>query len=252
MASYPGGLISSYDPAKPWGPSGDPSGNPYMLPGGNKFIHRPYHMVVSPDNQSILIGGIPDYGMLGGSLAVFNPETCEIESEYRNIVQEHSIKGLCLTADGLVCGGSSTDGGGGAHASDDDAEIFLWDYSERRKIFSTVAVPGTQSISDLISGPDGMIYGLADSFIFVFDPVKREIVHIEQSTYGDPAFNALTISPKGTVLALLGSDVVEIQPESYHSESIARYSEQITAGVAIVDDMMYFGCKSHVIGFRIS
>lgn len=252
MAAYPGGIISRYDPEKPWNPSNDPSGNPYMLPGDNAYIHRPYHMTVSPDNKRILIGGIPDYGMLGGSLAVFNPETCEIEAEYRNVIQDHSIKGLCLTADGLVCGGSSTEGGGGAHARHGDAEIFLWDYFERRKIFSMVAVPGIQSISDLILGSDRMIYGLADNVIFVFDPVKREVVHIEESTYGDPAFNPLTISPKGTVLALLGSDVVEIQPESYHSESIAHYSDQITAGVAIVDDMMYFGCRSHVIGFRIS
>jgi hypothetical protein len=251
MAAYPWGAISSYDPAKPWNPSRDPSGNPFMLPGDNKYIHRPYHMTVSPDNQRILIGGIPDYGMLGGSLVVFNPESCEKEAEYRNIIQDHSIQGLCVTADGLVCGGSATEGGGGAHALDGDAEIFLWDYYERKKLFSMVAVPGTQSVTDLILGPDKMIYGLADSFIFVFDPDRREIVHVEKSVYGDPAFNALTLSPKGTVLALLGSDVVEIQPKTYHSESIAHYSDQITAGAAIVDDMMYFGCKSHVIGFRI-
>lgn len=251
-AAYPGGIIASYDPDKPWDPSGDPSGNPYVLPGDNTYIHRPYHMVVSPDSQNILIGGIPDYGMLGGSLVVFDPSTYKKEAEYRNIIPEHSIKGLCLTADGLVCGGSSTEGGGGAHTTDDDAQIFLWDYFDRRTVFSAVAVPGTQSISDLILGPDRMIYGLADDFVFVFDPTNREIVHVQRSAYGDPAFNALTISPKKGVLALLGSDIVEIQPETYQTQSIAHYEGQITAGVAVIGQTLYFGDNSHVIGLTLS
>jgi streptogramin lyase len=252
MAAYAGGIISEYDPSKSWNPSKDPSGNPHMLPGGNAYIHRPYRMVVSPDTERILICGIPDYGLLGGSLVVLNPETCEKEAEYRNIIQDHSIKGLCLTTDGLVCGGSSTEGGGGAHTLNDDAQVFLWDYFERRKTFSTVAVAGAKSVSDLILGSDGMIYGLADNTIFVFDPVKREVIHTEEFTYGVPAFNALALSPRGTVLALLGSDIVEIQSESYRCRSIARYSDLITAGVAVVGDTVYFGCRSHVIGFRLS
>lgn len=251
MAAYPGGILSCYDPSKPWNPARDSSGNPRMLPGDNTYIHRPFKMIEAPDQEMILIGGIPDYGMVGGSLVVFNPDTCKKEAEYRNIIESHSIKGLCLTADGMVCGGSSTEGGGGAHILQNDAEIFLWDYKTRKKVFSIVAVPGTQSVSDLILGPDKMIYGLADQYIFVFDPVKREIIHVEESIYGQPAFNALTLSPKGNVLALLGSDVVEILPETYETKSIAHYSEQITAGVVIVGGSMYFGCKSHLIGFKL-
>ncbi len=253
MAAYTGCAMAYYDPSKPWNVGEGPENNPRRLKSYSRYAHRPYCMSPAPDGKKILIGGIPDYGLLGGSLIVFDPDTLEIENEYRNVIQDQSIVGLCLTADGLVCGGSSIGGGGGSHPTEKEGKLFLWDYAKREKVFETVPVPGAGGVTNLVKGPDNLIYGFAGDTLLVFDPKARRVVHTEKLPYGGgPMLSGFGLAPNGKLIALLGGNIVEITPGTFTHRSLAKYEGGISAGMAIVGNTVYFGSKSHVVGFDMS
>ena len=59
----------------------------------------------------------------------------------------------------------------------------FWIWTKNELLYREAVVPGAAQITDVILGPDGLIYGLASgSAFFVFDPESREIVHFEKKT----------------------------------------------------------------------
>ncbi|MGM9973624.1 MAG: hypothetical protein ACI33K_06260, partial [Clostridiaceae bacterium] len=61
---------------------------------------RPY--IMKFENDKLLIGTIPDYGKLGGTLTIYDPATGARET-YKNVVQDQSIVGLAYR-DGKIYG----------------------------------------------------------------------------------------------------------------------------------------------------
>ena len=252
IASYPGGQMSVYDPSKAWNNGSEEDCNPrYLTPMSNN-VHRPYIMCAAPDGENILVGGVPDYGMVGGSLIIYNPKQQKVEEEFKNIVQDQSIFGLCITKSGLVCAGSSIEGGGGANITETEAKLILWDYEKREKILEIIPVPGAEAITDLTLASDNNIYGFADDTLIVFNPESRKLIHTEQMPYGKPAFRAMTQGPNNELIALLGSDIVKITPETYTHKNIAKYENGITGGIAVIDNEVFFISDSHIISLVLS
>src|SRR5690606_20868421 len=93
-----------------------------------------------------------------------------------NIVPDQSVVALAYK-DGLVYGGTSVFGGMGVTPKAKEAELFIWDVKEKKKVFSTVPAPGKPAVCQLHVGPDGNIWGLAGGVVFVFDPKKREVIY---------------------------------------------------------------------------
>lgn len=252
MFSYPGCAVSSYDPTKPYKPGRESSANPYMLPQLSRFAYRPYCCCPAPDGKKIVVGGIPDYGMLGGSLAVFDPEIDRIEAEYPNVVRNQSITGLCVTEDGFICGGSSIEPGSGGHPTEKEAVIFLWDYEKREMVFETVPLPGVAKISSMISAKDGLVYGLScEGHLVVFDPAARKLVRAEKLPYGLPAFTSLAQADNGKLIALIGGGIIEISPDTYAHRLLAKWENGIGGGIAVTKGRVYFLSGSHVVSYGL-
>ncbi|GAB2670542.1 S-layer homology domain-containing protein [Paenibacillus thermoaerophilus] len=140
---------------------------------------RPFAMT-SGDGK-LFIGTFPTYGKLGGALTVLE-ETRGPDGEvsgvtyemYRNLVPNQSIMGLAYK-DGVVYGGTSRVGGLGIDPTEPEAMMFAFDVATKQlKIQPFVpALPGAKGpvnmIGELSIGPDGLLWGIADTTIYKAD-----------------------------------------------------------------------------------
>lgn len=137
---------------------------------------RPY--IMKFENEKLLIGTIPYYQKLGGTLTIFDPITGERET-HRNVVQDQSIVGLAYK-DGKIYGSTTIRGGLDIEPTAKKAKMFVWDVAGKKKItefeldFPELDMP--PMISGLTFDEDGLLWGAVDGILFAMDPDTYEIV----------------------------------------------------------------------------
>lgn len=137
---------------------------------------RPYIMQFVEDK--LLIGTIPDYKKLGGSLTIYDTNTLERET-FRNIVQDQSIVGIAYR-DGKIYGSTSVRGGLDIQPAAEKAKMFVWDIAGKTKVtefelnFPELDKP--PMISGLTFDKDGLLWGAVDGIIFAMKPDTYEVV----------------------------------------------------------------------------
>jgi hypothetical protein len=137
---------------------------------------RPY--IMEFENNKLLIGTIPDYKKLGGSLTIYDPATGERET-YRNVVQDQSVVGLAYK-DGKIYGSTSIRGGLDIQPTAQKAKMFVWDVEGKQKItefeLNLPELDAPPMISGLTFDKDGLLWGAVDGILFAMDPETYEVV----------------------------------------------------------------------------
>lgn len=173
---YPQARIAQFDTTRPWG-----SGNPAevaQLPS-DSLQDRPFAMLGVEEYNKVFIGTVPQYGQLGGALAIYDPETGTLET-YRNIVQDQSVITLAYH-DGKVYGGTSIWGAYGAPApTSEEGKLFVWDIELGEKVQEIVPVAGKDAVTSLIIGPDGNLWGFNEGVLFIYDFERQEVMHEQE------------------------------------------------------------------------
>jgi hypothetical protein len=173
LGLYPRGRLFVFDSTKPW----DGRTNPQQVGSLHQFHQtRPVALLAAEDLGKLFIGTIPDYGHIGGVFAEFDRATGELEV-FPNFIENQAIVSLARTRNGLVVGSTTISAGGGVAPATTDSQLFLYDPVERKKILELAPVPNTWIVSGLVVLPDGMVWGMADGHMFVFDPEQREVVY---------------------------------------------------------------------------
>ncbi|MFY4774777.1 Ig-like domain-containing protein [Metabacillus sp. RGM 3146] len=172
---YPMARIFEYDTAKPWNKKTNLK-ELFNLHGENEQ-NRPVAMTSLPERNEIYAGTIPDYGKIGGSLSSYNLDSGQV-SIHRNIVENQSIISVAKM-NGFIYAGSSIYGGTGSLPAAKEAKLIGWDPSSSKKLFETAPVPGKGSIGALYSDENGMLWGIAQDTLFIFDPVSQKTVYQE-------------------------------------------------------------------------
>lgn len=130
---------------------------------------RPYIMKFV-DNK-LLIGTIPDYQKLGGTLTIYDTLSME-QKIYRNVVQHQSIVGIAYK-DGKIYGSTSIRGGLDIVPKAEKAKIFVWDVATESKVIEIeLELPDLDKptmISALTFDKDGLLWGAVDGIIFAMD-----------------------------------------------------------------------------------
>ena len=184
LGVYPDARVYEYDVRAGWAPGAGVKSNPaniFNLTDNEKIPgytnqDRPWAMAGSDELQKLFVGTTPKNGMLGGVLAVWDAKTRKEPEVYWNLVPDQSIVSL-LVKGGLVYGGSSVWGGMGVEPRTQQAELFVWDPAQKKKVFSVTPVPGKASVGALHAGPDGNVWGLSGGTFFIFDPRTRQVVY---------------------------------------------------------------------------
>ncbi len=250
LASYGATPLMVYDPALPYHPGTGPNDNPYRVPSLPAITStwRPVAMIAA--GNSIYIGSIPGYGLLGGYLTEVDPATRSMKGAYA-VVPNQSVFSL-TSWNGLIVGGTSIGGGGGAVPTDKDAHLFLWDPVTKQTVFDTIPVTGAASINDLLTLPNGKIIGFAGSSFFVFDPEQRMIVKTGSSPFaGTPLNNSIALGPNNLVYGLFSGGIFTIDVSTYDLRVAATYKPGITSGFALSGNHLYFTAQSHIIQYTI-
>jgi hypothetical protein len=185
FGTYGSAMIYSYDPSKPFNYNSGTDGNPGLAYDIGNDQDRPF-VLTSGDNK-LFVGTVPDYGMLGGALTIYD-EKAGTWSEYRNVITDQSITGLAYK-DGKLYGGTSIAGGIGVASTGEQAKIFVWDVAKGEKVKeATINIPGLNStfekstrttpvmIGSLTFGKDGLLWGAADGALFALNPDTLEVV----------------------------------------------------------------------------
>ncbi|MGH3731561.1 MAG: hypothetical protein ACRDTU_22870 [Micromonosporaceae bacterium] len=209
LGTYPTGRVMDYDPDQPY-QSGTNPRELFSLQAQHAQ-NRPIAFATTPDK--LYVGTTPDYGEWGGALTAYDMATGEYTVQ-RHIVQDQGVISLARLG-GTLWGGTRIDGGGGTEPKATEAKLFAVDVATDRKIGEYVPVPGADLITSVTEGPDGRVWGLADSTLFVFDPASRQVIRrVELPAVPSGAQDEMFLNPDGYVYASLDGKLFRVAPAS--------------------------------------
>ena len=172
ICAYPGAVLSVYDPSRPYVFGEEVDSNPRELGRMDEISYRPRSMVAGPLGR-VWTASVPNYGMWGGPLSWYDPET-EQFGTYRDIAGDASCWSLAwLESHVLLAVGTTIQGGTGTQPRVDQASLFLWDYEKEEKVWEGRLPVAVTSVNALAVIDGGLLCGTAnkgsESHIFVFD-----------------------------------------------------------------------------------
>jgi len=238
MATYGDSRLTVWNSTEPWRSILREGANPRYL--GNHRIGRPSVLTLAPDRRHLLIGGVPDYGVTGGALTLFDLQTETFET-LEGIVGSQSIQAAVTLPDlDLVCFGTTWRGGSASVAAASDPRLILYDVARRRVVFDTVAVPGEAGVVQMIAHHALVYATTADAgHLVVFDPRRREVVHRAPLGYGPGKLFGLRYSAThDSLFAISGTSVLRIDPRTFAITHLGQHPG-ITAGLAIANGAIY-------------
>ncbi len=250
VSAYPGSYLSVYDPSQPWSFGTEAGSNPRGFgPLGDGHC-RPHSTTVGPDGL-LYIGSTPDYGQLGGAMAVFDPERWEVVANYRNLVPDQSITALTYDPDtGLILGGTSIVGGGGSTPTAAEGVIFAWDPREKRIVWQVAPVEGSQGVAGLTMAGGRLVAAVKGDRICVLDPATGEILGSGRVPSGWVHWAALATHSDGMAYGLTRTCIYRVNPATCEITSVAEPEGPISCGLALTDQGVYFGSGTHLWVYR--
>lgn len=221
-------------------------------------MERIQHLIEGPD-QMIYGPTRPSKGYLDGGIVRINPEDLSIR------VVSPILKGLAPTGlvlleeSGLFFGTTTIRGGTSAIPTEEAAKCFIWDPKTEKVVWEGVPVPDVTEYRGVVRGRDGLVYGISQYHYFVFDPVKREVLHTGDLPVKPRRGTRLvrgSVGPDGTVYALTEGAVIGISPEDYQARVVAthpsimkRFHEDLHGNFAAwlsPDGVLYYGSGSEL------
>ncbi|MDA0745689.1 MAG: hypothetical protein O2954_04175 [bacterium] len=254
---YSSGSLLEYDPSQPFEDAEiGQSNNPKLLygpPEVRDLYGRPHAMLAHPDGEHVLLGGNPARGLVGGGLLIYNIPTGKATVlDREDLVNDQGVAAITPLPNGdLVIGGTTRAATGGT-ATAKEAIVYRLDWTSKKITAQWTPVPGLEVISDLITGPDGLIYGLAaPNQFFVLNADTGEIVHKEEITAYGPvtgmqAPRTMAIGPDGGIYIVFRDAIARMEPGTFIHREIGRPGEPITAGILIQNNRIYFACGAHL------
>lgn len=231
MGIYPGANILELDVTKPLENNVNPK-SVFKIAGQD----RPFAM--TSGEGKLVIGTIPDYGKLGGSLTIYDPAAGADPVEYKNVVANQSIVSLAVK-NGKVYGSTSVSGGLGIDPAEQSAKMFIWDMTSGKTVKEWIPeIPGAADKAQMISGtsfgPDGLLWAAVDGTIFAVNPetqavVKSKTIYGDITNYGKWRPVYIRWGNDGMIYSTLAGKVTVIDPVSLDHTTLAT-SPHVTLG----------------------
>lgn len=217
ICSYPGAVLSVYDPGLPYQFGKDAGGNPRDLGRMDEVSYRPRAMVAGPLGR-VWTASVPNYGMWGGPLSWYDP-AAEAFGTYRDIAGEASCWALAWLKDhGLLAVGTTIEGGTGTQPRVDQASLFLWDYEAEEKVWEGPLPVRATAVNALAVVDGGLLCGTAqtgsESRLFVFDPVDRRFERTVSLPGGRALEGGIQTGPDGGVYGFTTGCFYRFDPAS--------------------------------------
>lgn len=240
LGSYPEARLSVYEPAKPRRFGTGPNDNPRDLGRPDKVSYRPNALIPTPDGR-LWMGSAPDYGLVGGTLAWFSPQTGEWKS-HRAIVPDTSPASLLYLPElkQILVGLSAEAGTGVTSIRRHGGTFALWDPAKDELVWTgDLGLDKLADITSLAPAGNGLVYALigrGDHILSqgapeitprlaLFDPAQRRLVASAwlPEDFGPLSWQGLfclRVGPGGVVYGATGYCIFRIKPGTCEVERL--------------------------------
>lgn len=223
-------------------------------------INRPHAMLIMGGGSQIALAGTPEYGTTGGGMMFWNRSSGQKSKvDHWHLVPNHSVQAMVELSNGMLLGGTTVaPGTGGVTKATDSSELFLMDANTHEVRWRGEPVPGAQTITDLMVGADGLVYGLADSVdLFVFNPNNRQVVSVNRfskelgpSVYAQGT-RAFVKGADGSIYVLLHNGIGKVDTKAHTVKRVVSSPVPITVGGAAANGRIYFGSENHLYSWKV-
>ncbi|MDO8542355.1 MAG: hypothetical protein Q7S40_18100 [Opitutaceae bacterium] len=261
FGGYTHGFLLEWDPSRAWIDSDrdKADSNPLHLTECAPAINRPHHLLAHPDGKMVVLAGTPGYGYTGGGLLLWDRETKTRRLlEHSDLIPDQSTMSMVALPAGKLLGGTTTSPGTGGEKKAAQAELYLLDLPTGKVEWHAAVFPGAQTYTAMYTGSGGLVFGFVDrSRFFVFDPVRRTVVHQENagarfgpcvSQQGPRVFVS---GPGDTLYAIFTKGIASVDRRTFEIQMRAESPVSINAGGDYLDGRIYFGSGSHVYSWRL-
>jgi len=261
VGGYGHGILLEWDPARNWVPTekGNNEANPLLLTECHPTINRPHDLLAHPDGKTLVLAGTPGYGYTGGGLLFWDRQTKKRTLlEHTEILPQQATMSLVALPGGKLLGGSTTSPGTGGEKKAGQAELYIMDLAAKKLEWHEPVFPGVQGYSDMCLGPGGLVYGGADQErFFVFDPVKRKVIH-EQDTMAQFGRTNFQQGPRifvpdaeGATYMLFAMGIARVEPGTFEITMLAKSPVPIGPGGDLYKGRIYFASGSHLYSYKL-
>lgn len=222
-------------------------------------INRPHAMLIMGGGSQIALAGTPEYGTTGGGMMFWNRSSGQKSRiDHWHLVPNHSVQAMIELSNGMLLGGTTVaPGTGGVTKAGNSGELFLMDANTHEVRWRGAPVPGAKTITDLVVGTDGLVYGLADSVdLFVFNPNNRQVVSVNRfskdlgpSVYAQGT-RAFVKGADGSIYVLLYNGIGKVDTKAHTVTRVVSSPVRITVGGAAADGRIYFGSNNHLYSWK--
>ena len=222
-------------------------------------INRPHAMLIMGGGSQIALAGTPEYGTTGGGMMFWNRSSGQKSRiDHWHLVPNHSVQAMVELSNGMLLGGTTVaPGTGGVTKATDSSELFLMDANTHEVRWRGAPVPGAKTITDLMVGTDGLVYGLADSVdLFVFNPNNRPVVSVNRfskdlgpSVYAQGT-RAFVKGADGSIYVLLYNGIGKVDAKAHTVSRVVSSPVRITVGGAAANGRIYFGSNNHLYSWK--
>lgn len=251
-ASYTGGhleLIEVDDAFK------GKSGEPIIQLSSRHAQERPTQLLVGPDGGVYTVT-TPVKGHFGGALVRIDPDNLSTKV-WRHLIPDQSLMSLApVEQTGELVIASDVRGGTGTKPVAKEGCIFLWDPEKEAVVFKAKPVPGAKQYGTVVAGRNGLIYGLAQKYYYVFDPIKRETVHVGTLPSGGvrfPGLHPAPVGPDGLIYGIARGAIIAIDPRDNSATVIAEHDSLRSGhGLYVTDDkVLYYGAGANLMRYQL-
>jgi|GEM_PF-222191 hypothetical protein len=248
LGSYPEARLSVYDPRQPLHFGTGVNDNPRDLGRLDAIGYRPNALIAvdrsaagsAKEGDTLWMGSAPDYGLVGGTLARYNPATGDKKS-FRAIVPDLSPASL-LYLPGLkqILVGFSIEAGTGAKPARLNGAFALWDPVKEAVVWSgDLGLDNLADVSALAPAPHGLVYALlgrGDHVVsqgapaitprlVLIDPAQRKVIASAwlPKDFGPVSWHglfALRPGPGGIVYGATACCIFRIKPGTCEVERV--------------------------------
>jgi hypothetical protein len=112
----------------------------------------------------------------------------------------------------------------------------------------TAPVKGAQRIANLVALPNGEVVGIADKTAFLYD-LDHQKVPVSTLLPSTPLDNSLILGPDGNLWGLTSDSIFRLDSNTLSVTALISSPNEITSGIAMDGENIYFGSNSGVYSF---
>ena len=244
-ASYAGGDITEYDPAKPWDQWNKTNPRPIATVGG-AYI-RPTGGILTGADGRLYSGWMAKYGTYGGALAITDVKAGKTDL-IENPLGEQAITGLA-SDEKYAYLGTSLAANGLPNKSGEGARFGVVDLATRKAVF-THEFPGVAEVRALALDKQTGRLALAGDRIHVFDTARQQFVSDFPTNL--PPVRSRTLCAPGNGKVYYGSEkaIIMLDMQTGKTERLAELPASVSNVVVGPDGTVYASCGPDIYRVR--